>query len=360
MKLTHKISILGLALAALTAVPAVATETIRANVIDGYPARALWVQEFTDFFIPEVDKRLAETGNYKIDWQESYGGTVVKPRGVLEGIQLGLGDIGIVTTIFHSSKLPSQAISAVTPFVAADAVAVAKAVDEIAKEFPAMQAEFEAQNQVYLATGVVLDTYQVFSSTPIESLADLNGDKIAGAGMNLRYLEGIPDAAGVRGGLTDFYNMLQTGLVEDALLWPESAVTFKIVEVAPYMMEADLGAVNTKTVTVNQDYWNKLPDEVKGVLQEVAVTYRDHLASLAMEIAAESREAYVAAGGTIVEMSAEDRAAWAAAMPDIAAEWAADLDSKGRDGSGMLRAYLGKLEAAGYTGIRDWSAGLGN
>ena len=42
--------------------------------------------------------------------------------------------IGIVTTIFHSSKLPSQAISAVTPFVAPDARAVAKAVDEIAKD----------------------------------------------------------------------------------------------------------------------------------------------------------------------------------------------------------------------------------
>ena len=33
---------------------------------------------------------------------------------------------------------------------------------------------------------------------------------------------------------------------------------------------ADLGAVNTKTVTVNADYWAKLPDEVKQALREVA------------------------------------------------------------------------------------------
>ena len=177
---------MGAALAALTALPGFAAEKISAVVIDGYPARALWVKEFTNFFIPEVDKGLAETGNYEMDWQESYGGSIVKPKGVLEGIQLGLGDIGIVTTIFHSSKLPSQAISAVTPFVAADARAVAKAVDEIAKEFPAMQNEFAAQNQVYLATGVVLDTYQVFSKTPISSISDLEGGKVAGAGMNLR------------------------------------------------------------------------------------------------------------------------------------------------------------------------------
>ena len=347
---------LGAALTAISAVPGFATETIKAVVIDGYPARALWVKEFTNFFIPEVDKKLAETGNYKMDWQESYGGAIVKPKGVLEGVKLGLGDIGIVTTIFHSSKLPSQAISAVTPFVAADSVAVAKAVDEIAKEFPTMQKEFEKQNQVYLATGVVLDTYQVFSKDPIATPADMQGAKVAGAGMNLRYLEGIEGAAGVRGGLTDFYNMLQTGLVDKAMLWPEAAKTFKIAEVAPHMLRVDLGAVNSKTITVNADYWKGLPDEVKVALQEVAVMYRDHVAGIAMERAQESRDAYVAAGGTIVEVSMEDRKAWADAMPNIAAEWAEGLDGKGEPGSEMLNAYLAKLEASGYAGVRNWAA----
>jgi len=327
-----KQTLMGAVLATMTAVPVAAQETISAVVIDGYPDRALWVKEFTNFFIPEVDRRLAENGNYVMNWQENYGGSIVKPKGVLEGIELGLGDIGIVTTIFHSSKLPSQGLSAVTPFVSSDARAVAQAVDEIAREFPAMQNEFAAQNQVYLATGVVLNTYQVFSTKEVSSVSDLVGFKIAGAGMNLRYLEGIQDAAGVRGGLTDFYNMMQTGLADASMLWPEAAATFKISEVAPYMLRADLGAVNTKTVTVNQDYWNNLPDEVKDVLQAVAIDYRDHLASIAM-----------------------DRAAWAAAMPNIAQEWAATLNDKGEPGTEMLAAYLGKLEAAGFVGARDWS-----
>lgn len=356
MKKCAKFSLLGGALAALMALPAAAQESISAVVIDGYPDRALWVKEFTNFFIPEVDRRLAENGNYKMNWQENYGGSIVKPKGVLEGVQLGLGDIGIVTTIFHSSKLPSQGISGSTPFVASDARAVAKAVDEIAREFPAMQNEFAAQNQVYLATGVVLDTYQVFCSEKVSTVADLEGRKIAGAGLNLRYLEGIKDAAGVRGGLTDFYNMVQTGLVDCAMLWPEAAKTFKIAEVAPYMLRADLGAVNSKTVTVNADYWAKLPDEVKDVLKAVAIDYRDHVAGIAMDRAAASRDAYVAAGGTIVELSDEDRAAWANAMPNVAQEWATTLNGKGEAGTEMLAAYIGKLADAGYTGMRDWTA----
>jgi TRAP-type C4-dicarboxylate transport system substrate-binding protein len=338
--------------------PATAAETINMIAIDGYPDRSMWVKEFSGFFIPRVNEELAAGGNFEIKWQEGYGGTIVKPRGVLEGIQLGLGDIGIVTTIFHNSKLPSQGISAVTPFIAADARVVAKAVDEIAREFPQMAAELDAQNQVYLATGVVLDTYQLFSKTPINSLDDLKGKKVAGAGYNLRYLEGIEGAAGVRGGLPTFYNMIQTGVTEAAMLWPEAAKTFKIAEVAPYMLKVDLGAVNSKTVTVNKDVWNKLPDEVKTILQKVALEYRDHVAGIAMDRASSSLDAYVAGGGTVVEMSQEARQAWADSMPNIAVDWAKKLDNAGAPGSDMLKAYIAKLKAAGFTPLRDWAAEL--
>lgn len=356
-KLLQKKAIV-ITMASLISLPAVATETIKTVVIDGYPAKSMWVAEFSNFFIPQVNERLAKTNNYKIDWQESYGGTIVKPKGVLDGIKLGLGDIGIVTTIFHSSKLPSQAIAAVTPFVSTDSRLVAKAVDEIAREYSSMQNEFASQKQVYLATGVVLDTYQVFSKEPVRTIADFEGSKVAGAGMNLRYIEGIKNVAGVRGGLTDFYNMVDTGLVDHALLWPEAANTFKMAEVAPYMLKADLGAVNSKTVTVNAKYWVKLPEEVRTAMQEVAILYRDHVAGIAMNRAQASLDAYVAAGGTIIEMSVADRKAWADSMPDIAAEWAKQLDDAGEPGSIMLRTYLDKLKADGQIPVRDWTAGL--
>ena len=64
----------------------------------------------------------------------------------------------------------------------------------IAKEFPQMGKELDKQNQVYLATGVVLDTYQIFSKTPIKSIKDLKGAKVAGAGYNMRYVEGLENA----------------------------------------------------------------------------------------------------------------------------------------------------------------------
>ncbi|MGI9391210.1 MAG: C4-dicarboxylate TRAP transporter substrate-binding protein, partial [Boseongicola sp.] len=71
-------------------------------------------------------------------------------------------------------------------------------------------------------------------------------------------------------------------------------------------------------------------------------------------------DAYVAAGGTIVEIDPAERAAWANAMPNIAVEWAANLDGNGEQGTEMLRTYMGKLADAGFTPVRDWTAELTN
>ena len=96
------------------------------------------------------------------------------------------------------------------------------------------------------------------------------------------------------------------------------------------------------------------------MLQDVAVAYRDHVAEVAMERAADSVEKFKAAGGTVVELSAEERKAWAASMPNIAVEWAKELDASGAPGSDMLLAYIDKLKAAGEEPARDWAAELSN
>ncbi|MGI9425547.1 MAG: C4-dicarboxylate TRAP transporter substrate-binding protein, partial [Hyphomicrobiaceae bacterium] len=69
---------------------------------------------------------------------------------------------------------------------------------------------------------------------------------------------------------------------------------------------------------------------------------------------------FVQGGGKIVVLPQEERVAWAKSMPNIAAKWATDLDKKGAPGSAMLKAYIAKLKAAGFTPIRDWAAELPN
>ena len=338
---------------AVFSAPALATQTINLTAIDGYPPKSLWVKEFINFFMPEIDRRLAKTGNYKIKWNQAWGGQIAKKKGVLAGLQKGLGDIGVVTTVFHADKVPLQMIAYATPFVSTDPVLVSRTVDKLANDFPEYKAAWAKYNQVYLTNLAVLDSYQLLSKKPMTSLADLKGQKVAGAGMNLGYLKGL-GAAGVGGSLVTYYNKLKTGVVDAAMIWAEAGITFKMVEVAPHMLRANIGTVNSKAITMNAKSWKKLPEEVRTAVAEAAPLYRDHMGKLALEKAKSSYAKFTSAGGKIVEMSATERKSWAGSMPNIAKTWAAGLDKKGISGGKILKAYMDEMRANNQPILRNW------
>jgi len=344
---------MAIALAVGVNTPAKAVETINMTAIDGYPTKAIWVKNFISYYIPEVDKRLAAGGKYKIKWNQAFGGQIVKPKHVLEGLQKGLGDIGIVTTVFHSSKVPLQMIAYATPFVTTDPGLVSTTVDVLVSKYPQFKKAWKKYNQVYLTNAAVLDSYQMFSRTPMNSLADFKGLKIAGAGMNLRYLKGF-GAAGVGGSLVGYYNKLKTGVVDAAMIWADASLRFKLVEVAPHMLKADIGTANSKAINVNAKKWKKLPRAVRSILADTAVAYRVHLSEQVMKKAKGAYGKFEKKGGTIVQMSAAERKKWAYAMPNVAKDWAASLEKKGIPGRKILANYMDIMRANNQPILRHW------
>jgi len=332
---------------------ALAQKTISLTAVDGYPPKALQVRTFIEYFIPEVDKRLAKSGQYKIRWNKAFAGQIVKVRHVLTGMQKGLGDIGVVTSVFHQDKVPMQAIAYVAPFVTSDAVLLSRTVDELAEEFPEMKKAWLKYNQVLLTSFSVIDSYQMFFREKVTKVEDFKGLKIAGAGINMRYLTGT-GATPVVGSMVHYYNKFKTGAIDGSMLWTDAAVAFKLVEGAKYMLKADIGTANSKALTMNLDAYNRLPKSVRDVIHAVAYDYRDYTAKKAMDDAAKAFENFKKKGGTIIQMSDAARKSWANSMPNIGKEWAADLDKKGLPGTKMLSAYMTKMRAANQPIIRQW------
>ncbi len=355
-KYAARLAKIGLALLALStgAIEAARAETISLTAVSGYSPVASWVHMFQAYFMPEVDRRLAERGgDYDIAWTEGFSGTVVKPRGEFEAIETGIGDIGIVVTPFHVDKLPLYNVAFVTPFVTDDLPLVVRTIDSLTARFPEMQQSWDQYNQVYLAATGTVDTYQVVTATPIRALADFDGMKIGGAGPNLLWLEGI-GATGVNSTLAEWYNGIKNGIYEGCIVWAEAAGNFKLYEVAPYYLKADLGAVNSFAVTVNKDVWDTLPAVVQEVLRDVAIDYRDESAKFVVDTATKGMQAYTDNGGEILELAQDQRKQWANALPDIAGAWADDLESQGLPGRAILEAYMDSMRAADQPIYRDW------
>ena len=333
--------------------PLRAQATVPLTVIDAYAPTALWVRVFLDYYMPEVDRRLAETGNYEIDWNRAFGGTVAKTGGVLEALQYGLADIGIITSPFHPDKIPFFNISYVTPLVTADIGLVARTVDELVEKYPELGRQWDDYNQVFLTAAGAIDTYQVLMNEPIETLEDFRGAKICGVGLNLRYVQGLGSAA-VSSNLGDFYNNIATGLTDGTVAWAEAAVAYKLYEVAPYMIDVRLGAVTSKVITMNKRAWERVPGEVRRVLAETAIDYRDELARETDRRAQASREEFVHQGGTIQPLTDEQRRVWAESLPNMAREWADDLERRGLPGDQILRDYMDIMRANDQPIVRHW------
>ncbi|MCC6949237.1 MAG: C4-dicarboxylate TRAP transporter substrate-binding protein [Bradyrhizobiaceae bacterium] len=341
--------------ATLATVPfaALAQQTINLTAIDGYPPRALWVKEFIEFYIPEVDKRLAASGKYKINWTQAWSGQIAKPTGVIDAMEQGLGDIGIITIPFHEDKLPLNNLPYNLPFTSSDPQLVGKVMDELANKVPEFRKQFEKLNQVLLTNYSTIDSYDIFTRREVKSAADLKGVRINAAGANMRFLDPV-GAVGVRGSLADYYNNIKTGVTEGCVMWVEGAASFKLQEVAPYYIKVGFGTAVNKSLTVNANTWAKLPPEVQTVLKEVAIAYRDRLGKLASELGASSLKAYTAGGGKVVEVSDAERREWAKKLPSLGKEWAANADKAGLPGTAFLSAFMNEIRAAGGKPLRDW------
>jgi C4-dicarboxylate-binding protein DctP len=342
-------------LVAGTPLAASAQQSIKLTIIDGYPPKALWVKVLIDYFIPEVNKRLAAAGNkYKIDWQQAFSGQIAKPRGVMDALGNRLGDIGVVTTVFHSSKLPLNNLPYYTPFSSRNPILVSRVMDQLYDKFPAFQKQFDAQNQIVLTNYSSIDNYGVFTKKLVKGMDDLKGLKLNAAGPNALYIKPL-GAVGVLGSLLTYANQIKTGVTDGCLIWPEATITFKIAEVAPHYLETDFGTGVNKSLTINTDVWKGLPDEVKKVLKATARDYRDKVAQAALDKADVSIKKFKKMGGTIITMSKADQKKWADRMPNIAQNLAKSVEKKnGYPAMKILAAYMEALRAGGEHPARDW------
>jgi TRAP-type C4-dicarboxylate transport system substrate-binding protein len=339
-------------LAGAAAIPAQA-ETISATVVNGHPPIFLWVKHLSETFIPSVDAALEGT-DYSFDWTEAYGGTLAAVGGELEAIEDGLAELGGVPTVFEPTNLPLQNVTYFTPFGTPDPNLILEVIDNLHAEIPGMTESWHAYDVEYLGGGFALDNYLLMTNFPVESIDDLQGRRIAAPGPAVNWLEGT-GAVGVAGNLTTYYNDLQTGVFDGVIVFPTAAAPARLQEVAPHITITDFGAQYAGSVVANKTWFDAQPEAVQEALREGARAYSlAYLAEQAQRIEA-SMAALAEGGGTVTELSPEERARWANALPQVADAWASDADGRGLAGSEVLEAYINALKEAGVDLPRDWS-----
>ncbi len=333
-------------LAASSAVQADHTITIR--IASGHPPTVVYAGLMKNFFQPELKKAIESKTSHKVNFIEGYSGSIVKVFDTFEGVQNGVVDIGGFCYCFEASKLPMHAFQIMLPFGTMDPVQSVAAAADIYNQFPSLAERFQGFDQTLIA--IIGDGgYNLGTNFAWKKLSDLKGHKILGAGLNLNWMKqaGV-GIVPVTDGLPGWYQKIKTGVAEGGIMFPSAwGPVFKLHEVGKFYTTIGFGSITWHGLTVNNRFWDKLPADVKPVMQEVADRFEIKTGS-ANKVGYEKDMAWLRKNITVTDLPADVRLGWAKGLAHWPQKHADLLEKDGFPAKKLLNAYLDAAEKQGY------------
>ncbi|WP_153769004.1 C4-dicarboxylate TRAP transporter substrate-binding protein [Labrenzia sp. CE80] len=322
-------------------------EEITLRIGSGHPPGVVYAGLMQNYFQPELKRRVEERTDHTINFVEGYSGSIVKVTEVLEGVQDGIIDIGGFCYCFEPSNLPLHAFQVMLPFGTMDPETSLKSAQEVYEAVPYLSDVFEEKfNQVLLAR-IADGGYNLGTSFEWDELSDLKDQKIAGAGLNLNWLK-YGGVSPVQSSLATAYTEMKTHVYEGWIMFPSAWVNLKLYEPGPFYTLIGFGSMTWHGLTINQDTFNELPEDVKPILLEVAADFEQQTGSVnASEydrLVEELKELI-----TVSEIDPSVRKAWAESLAEWPQKMASELDAQGLPATEVLNLAIERAEANGYT-----------
>jgi len=345
MKLLPYSAAAALALAGIAG-PAQA-EDIKLRISSGHPPANTYVSLMQGFFVPEVTKRVAARTKHKVEFIEGYGGSITKVADTLEGVQSGIIDVGGYCFCFEPSNLPLHAFQVMLPFGTMSPVRSVKLARAVYDKVPYMSKTFEDKYRQKLIGLIADNGYNLGTNFEWNKVADLKGQKLAGAGLNLKWLE-YAGAVPVQSSLPESYTSMQTGVYNGWIMFPSGWVNFKLYEVGKYYTEIGFGAITWHGLTVNSARFAKLPKEVQDIVLEVGREYEARTGTVNEENYPKQLAQLKSLGAVVKQLPDSVRVEWANSLKDWPQAKATELDAAGMPGSQVLKLALEEAEKLGH------------
>lgn len=321
-------------------------ETITLTIASGHPPGVVYAGLMKNFFQPELQKRVAERTNHTIEFVEGYSGSIVKVNETMQGVENGIVDIGGFCFCFEPSRLPLHAFQIMLPFGTMDPTVSLAITQDVYDAVPFMNEVFETDYNQKLLARIADGGYNLGTTFDWNSVEDLQGIQIAGAGLNLKWLE-FAGVTPVQGSLPEAYQGMANNLYEGWIMFPSAWVGLKLYEQGPFYTLIGFGSITWHGLTINQDKWNSLPSDVQEIMLEVAADFEQLTGSNNKERYATDLET-LRELITVKELGPEIRLQWAQSLAGWPAEKAAELDAMGLPASEVLSTALNSAIERGY------------
>ena len=279
-------------------------ETIR--YADSDQTSCLRCQFLINTYFPSVT---AATAN-KIEINALFGGVMGSNKENRKLVSDRVVDFSSTFVGYHNNVFPAQSAFDLFPRGPKNYENQLYFYHQAYERIPEIREELERSNLKLVMITPLL--HLAFASKqPIESLADIQGQKWrAGTKWLLRYLQNV-GAAPVSVPWSEVYVALQTGLINGVLTNYDGLNNAKFYEPAPHMLiSPELWMANPMIYVVNKDFWNSLETEIQqawlSASQKAEIEWGHQLYNARDEIIQSQR----AKGVVVNKISAEDLEYW--------------------------------------------------
>ena len=290
----------------------------------GHPAEADMVQGWAE--------ELARASDGRIEIISYPGQTLLDADDTYQGVVSGAADIGLSAFFYTRGRFPILEAFELPGIVYENSYIASKVAWEGIKELEPEEVQ-DTELMFVLATG----PGDLFTTEPVRNLDDLQGMKIRAAGLSadtLPLLGAIPEAMPQ----PDAYEALHRGLVDGNLAPVEVLKGWNHGEVTDYLTRTPFLYNAVFFVTMNQQKWDALPEDLQEIFLEVNESFHEEVAAGLWD--AQNEEALEWAveetGQEVIELSDDEIEKWIERVQPIQDDFVMKMDELDFDGEAIL------------------------
>lgn len=321
---------------------ALAQEKVELRFADSLPATHLFTKEVA---LPWMEAVTAAS-NGAVTFEHYPAEQLGKAKDLLSLTVSGVTDIGFVTPIYITDKLPLSGIYDLPggPFTSCQGVeafmGLATGDGILAKQ------EFEP-NGVRVLMAVVQPPFQVFTSTkPIAKVDDLKGLKLRTAGGAQELTAERLGIVSVKITAPETSEAMSRGTIDGGILAHVSVGAYGLTDMIKYATDgANFGSA-VLTWAISEQKFQQLSPELQMLMVDEGLKVTRQACQTIEASAQSAIETWKTNGVTMVNFPDEDQTRLTALFDEIASQWAESLDARGKPGSEVLASFKSALEAS--------------
>lgn len=305
-----------------------------------FGAPSLTRTELSMWWARELERR--SQGRVKVQYFPS--DSLVKASDVFEATRSGVVDIGIWVQAYNPAVSPLSGLFTLPGISQNFRPAVLAATDLMfGPDFPYFRDELRKMGVEPLYVWGVADQ-ELIGTRPMDGIGALEGLKTRVIGREWPRLISEFGAVPVTLPWPEVYEALARGTLDANMGFVTANADSKLYEVAKYHTRAHLGASAGPLAIMNKASWDRLPEDVKTIVRQLAREYPDKLADLYDKEVDKAIKDMQAKGVRFSTWSAADRARMQAAMESLWQGWAGELQAKGLPAREALSHYRALLK----------------